>query len=184
MLEILDKNVFFTADTHYHHSNIAGPSISVWKEGFRDFDSVEQMDNILAFNINSLVKENDILFHLGDFAWGERNVEWFRELIYCKNIYLILGNHDKEIRRKNKLRSLFTEVYDFGTEVMINNVRFVLCHYSMRVWNGSHHNTSICLFGHSHGKLPGIGKSMDVGVDTNNFYPYSYDDIINKMKNI
>ena len=50
----------------------------------------------------------------------------------------------------------------------------------MRVWNASHRG-SIHLFGHSHGNLPDHGKSMDVSADTNNFYPYSIDDIIKKF---
>lgn len=35
-----------------------------------------------------------------------------------------------------------------------------------------------------YGSLKGIGKSMDVGVDTNNLYPYHLDEIIEIMKNI
>ena len=53
----------------------------------------------------------------------------------------------------------------------------------MRVWNASHRG-SIHLFGHSHGNLPDHGKSMDVSADTNNFYPYSIDDIIKKFEKI
>jgi len=58
-----------------------------------------------------------------------------------------------------------------------------LSHYSHRVWSQSHHGI-LHLYGHSHGSLPGIGKSMDVGVDTNDLYPYHLDEIIEKMKNI
>lgn len=59
----------------------------------------------------------------------------------------------------------------------------MLSHYAMRVWNKSHHQ-SIHLYGHSHGTLPGFGRSMDVGVDTNNLYPYHLDEIIDRMKNV
>jgi calcineurin-like phosphoesterase family protein len=182
-LKFTDQNIFFTADTHYHHPNIVGPSVSSWQSGFRNFDSMEQMDNTIVSNMNELISENDILFHLGDFAWGDRNVEWFRKRIHCKNIYLILGNHDKEIRRRQKLQTLFTKVFDFGVEIEINNTRIVLCHYSMKVWN-QWHNGSIHLYGHSHGKLPGVGRSKDIGMDTNNFYPYSYLQIFQEMENI
>jgi calcineurin-like phosphoesterase family protein len=30
------------------------------------------------------------------------------------------------------------------------------------------------LYGHSHGKLPPIGKSWDIGVDNNDFSPISF----------
>jgi calcineurin-like phosphoesterase family protein len=55
--------------------------------------------------------------------------------------------------------------------------KIVLSHYSHRVWNGMH-NGDWMLFGHSHGNLKEIeGKTMDVGFDTNNLKPYSYQDI-------
>ena len=57
----------------------------------------------------------------------------------------------------------------------------VLCHYCMRVWPKSHYG-SWQLFGHSHGGLPGVGKQMDVGVDTNSYYPYSLGEIKEIMK--
>ena len=58
-----------------------------------------------------------------------------------------------------------------------------MSHYSMQVWNKSHHG-SIHLFGHSHGSLKGIGRSMDVGIDTNNLYPYHLDEILYNLKDI
>ncbi|HJQ13673.1 MAG TPA: hypothetical protein VJ830_02910, partial [Anaerolineales bacterium] len=48
----------------------------------------------------------------------------------------------------------------------------VLCHYSMQVWDRSSHG-SWHLFGHSHGKLTGVGMSFDVGVDCTEFMPLS-----------
>ncbi len=54
-------------------------------------------------------------------------------------------------------------------------------HYSCRVWDKSHHG-SILLYGHSHGSLSDDGsRSMDVGVDTNNLYPYHLDEILDRM---
>lgn len=54
-------------------------------------------------------------------------------------------------------------------------------HYAHRVWPKSHHG-SLHLYGHSHGTLPDSGnRSMDVGVDTNKFRPYSLEDIVAKI---
>ncbi len=76
---------------------------------------------------------------------------------------------------------------------------FVLSHYAMRVWNKSHRG-SIMLYGHSHGTLDQmrpefanptwIGdnyfiknyRTMDVGVDTHDLYPYHLDEILDIMK--
>ena len=86
-------NIWFTSDTHFGHKNIVGPKISNWKSGYRNFDSLSQMDDELLFQINKNVQQNDILYHLGDFAF--KNVGEYRNRIVCKNIHLILGNHDK-----------------------------------------------------------------------------------------
>ena len=177
------QKVYATSDSHYNHANICGPTISKWKSGYRNFKSLDEMNNTLVNNINELVGQDDVLFHLGDFAWGERNIEWFRNRIICKNVILILGNHDKEIRKRQKFRDLFSEVHDYGFEQYIRGTLFVFNHYSMRVWNGSHRG-SIHLYGHSHNTLPPHGRSMDVGVDTNNFYPYDLDDLIVKFNKI
>ena len=61
-------------------------------------------------------------------------------------------------------------------EKKIKDVYIVVCHYAMRVWARSHYG-SFQLYGHSHGKLAPQGKQWDIGVDNNNFYPLSFDEI-------
>jgi calcineurin-like phosphoesterase family protein len=51
----------------------------------------------------------------------------------------------------------------------------------MRTWHRSHYNAWL-LYGHSHGRLPPIGKSWDVGVDNNNFTPISFEQVKDIMK--
>jgi len=61
---------------------------------------------MLVNNINKTVGENDILFCLGDWSFGNykngeniSNIRKFRDQLICKNIHLILGNHDHHIER-------------------------------------------------------------------------------------
>lgn len=68
-------NIWFTSDTHYAHTNIAGQKVSSWGSGYRGFDSVGEMNDTLIKNINDCVKENDILYHLGDW---QINGCWYR----------------------------------------------------------------------------------------------------------
>ena len=49
-------------------------------------------------------------------------------------------------------------------------------HYSHRIWNMSHYG-AYHLFGHSHGTLDDIGRSMDVGLNTHNCVLYSRKEI-------
>jgi calcineurin-like phosphoesterase family protein len=90
---------------------------------------------------------------------------------------LIVGNHDEELRDKF---TGFREIWD-SKQIMIGKQKFYLNHYAARVWPASHYG-SINLYGHSHGNLPAVGKQMDVGVDTNNYFPYSIDQIMEHFK--
>jgi len=191
-------NIYFTSDTHYSHKNICRGT-SEWDltgnhQNTRDFDTIEEMNETLVVNINSMVKENDILWHLGDWSFGGHDqIKVFRNRLNCKNIHLIFGNHDQHIEPINSIyRELFKSVQyvkQFSLKLgwektnKMGKQGFFLSHYAHRVWDKSHHG-NIHLFGHSHGTLPMFGKSMDVGVDTNNFYPYHLDEILDIMKNV
>jgi calcineurin-like phosphoesterase family protein len=186
-------NIWFTSDTHFGHTNIAGPKISNWSSGYRDFNSVHEMTMALVDGINKYVKEDDILYHLGDWSFGGvHNILQFRNYIVCKNIHLILGNHDQHIVDKeikyhdtsfNPIQ-IFSSVQDVLT-LDIGKTKIFLSHYSHRVWLGSHKGV-IHLYGHSHGSIPDYGKSMDVGVDVafkkfGEYRPFNIGDITNIM---
>lgn len=109
---VKNQNIWFTSDTHYSHSNICSAT-SKWKASnlTRKFSSLEEMNNTIINNINNKVGEDDILFHLGDWSFGGLDkIFEFRKQIKCKNIHLILGNHDHHIENK---KFLFNSA-DFG----------------------------------------------------------------------
>lgn len=197
----MQNNIWFTSDTHFHHKNIVRGTSS-WDrfeensshQDTRNFDTLEEHDETLISNFNSLVKENDILYHLGDWSFGgHQQIEIFRKKLNVKTIHLIKGNHDQHIFKSGSpYRQLFTSIQDvleFSLKIdsqksgKYGKQQFFLSHYSHQVWNQSHHGT-IHLFGHSHGSLKGIGRSMDVGVDTNNLFPYHLDEILYLMKDV
>ncbi len=160
---------FFTSDTHYGHANII-------KYCNRPFSSVQEMNDKLVENINNKVGAMDNLYHLGDFAMGgHQNVKEFRNRIKCKNIFLIIGNHDN--RKVVTEPGLFNRVYDLYEYKGANN-SIVLCHYALKVWNKSHHGY-YHLYGHSHGTLTDDleCRSFDIGVDCHNFSPLSIKEI-------
>ena len=67
-------------------------------------------------------------------------------------------------------------------EIKDTTPRIFLSHYAHKVWPKNHYDT-YHLYGHSHGSLKDdeYSLSFDVGVDTNNFYPYSLEDVRKKM---
>jgi len=161
--------MFFTADTHFSHSNII-------KYCNRPFSSALEMDETMIANWNSKVGKDDVVYHLGDFAFSliHKHVERLNG-----KIILIFGNHDKLARHNS---NLFHSVHDY-LEIKHKDTLITLCHYAFKIWNKSHFN-SWNLFGHSHGRVKGVGKQMDVGVDTNNFFPYHISEIETIMNSL
>jgi len=175
-------NIWFTSDSHYAHRNISGKKESTWKSGYRDFNSTQEMNNALVKNINDMVKEGDTLYHLGDWSFGRKdNIKTFRDSIICKNIHLVLGNHDEHIEESpEEYLDCFSSINQVYKGYIGRNY-FYLSHYSNQVWPKSHRG-SIHLFGHSHNSISPIGKSMDVGVDAHpEFRPFHINEILMKL---
>ncbi len=80
-------DTWFTSDTHFGHKNI----LEYEKEA-RPFDTIEEMNEQLIINWNSTVGKTDIVYHLGDFAFGKSNIGIAGRLNGRKR--LVLGNHD------------------------------------------------------------------------------------------
>lgn len=73
--------IFFTADTHFGDAGII-------KSCNRPFKTVEEMNKTLIDNWNSLVRKEDIVYHLGDFG----DTGFLNKL--SGNMIFIRGNHD------------------------------------------------------------------------------------------
>ncbi|MCF1193194.1 metallophosphoesterase, partial [Mangrovimonas sp. AS39] len=79
--------VWFTSDLHLGHKNIL-----VYEKEARPFETVEEMNETLISNWNNTVRTSDIVFCLGDFAFGRSNVDLAARLNGRKR--LVMGNHD------------------------------------------------------------------------------------------
>lgn len=148
---------FFTADTHFGHQLMLQ---------FRPFVSTDEMDKFIVEAWNSAVKPHDIVWHLGDFSCHDevRTKQIFDRLHGRKR--LILGNHDLhngEVR-KSLLDLAWDQPPTHYAETKQGGERIILNHYAMRTWSASVHG-SWHLYGHSHGRLPPLGRSRDCGVD-------------------
>ena len=179
-----NQTIWFTSDTHYNHRNIVS-GVSDWEntDRCRQFPTLEAHNEWLVNEINSKVKENDILFHLGDWSFGGiEQITIFREAINCKNVHLVLGNHDHHIKTKLHLQDLFSSVSRILDVIIDKKWKIVMCHFPMRVWEDSH-KASIMLFGHTHGTIDKPkdfenpawisgdfythnARTMDVGIDS------------------
>ena len=167
----MKKMIWFTSDLHLGHRAAIGMCE-------RPFENVEEMNEILIRNFNSCVKKNDIVYILGDISHRMPVLE-VNQLIGKMNGKKILckGNHDKRYAS-----TLFEGIYDF-LEIAIYGVNISLMHYPMMSWPKSHYG-ALHLHGHIHSKQDynlqqkrdGIMR-YDVGVDANEFYPVSIEQI-------
>jgi calcineurin-like phosphoesterase family protein len=165
-------STFFTADPHFgHYRDILG----------RPFND-NRMDELIIRNYRRKVNPGDEVWFLGDFALKSSEKQmayWFNAL--PGNKHFVLGNHDIP----GKIRRLrWASVHDTHM-VTVGDSRFWVSHYSHRIWPSKHHGVYHC-YGHSHGNLPGIGRSLDVGVDVreNRYSPVSSEEIIDRLKGV
>lgn len=195
-----NQKLWFTSDTHYNHSNICAATtnwaISPEDYRVRNFKNLDQMNDTLVNNINNLVGENDILIHLGDWSFGGfESIAEFRSRIICKNVHIVLGNHDHHIlNNKNNIQSLFASVHQYlflsvslpqvSRNQKVEKYDFVCMHYPIASWQNMNQGV-IHLHGHTH--LPPNhrvhkGKAMDVGVEGNGLEPISLREILKLVK--
>lgn len=162
------RNIWFTADTHFGHENIINL-------GKRPFSSVKEMDEVMIERWNERVHKDDIVWHLGDFAY--KNVIKTREYFSRLNgvVYFTWGNHDNE-NISNMLGGMCSDMADIN----VDGHRLILCHYPMRTWDGVFRG-SLHIHGHTHGTLPGTTQSLDIGVDCWDFRPVSLREIKERM---
>lgn len=79
---------WFISDTHFGHKNILE-----YEKEHRPFSTVEEMNETIIERWNSVVKQKDTIYHLGDFAFGKKNIEIASRLNGRK--HLVMGNHDQ-----------------------------------------------------------------------------------------
>lgn len=182
-----------TSDLHFGHTFIAIlrgffddviPSDITDKKAFIKANlSVEEinrrvslMDELLIENWNNKVPHNEDVYVVGDFAFPRKKpINDILKSLNGKRKILISGNHDD----KECLACDWHAIHDMKT-VKYNKKEFVLCHYPFATWNKSHYG-SYNLHGHCHGSYRDSSQQMDVGVDTNNLTPYTFDECLEKM---
>lgn len=162
------NGVWFISDTRFGHANII-------KYDDRPFNNVTEMDDFIIDGINRVVKADDTLFHLGDFAvCHRRKIAQYRARINCKNVHLLIGNHDTH----KEVRPFFLTINDILT-IKVGNQAIVLCHYPMESWPKKNYG-SWHLHGHVHGSL--AANKMLARVDlSRELLPQSFEVIRNKL---
>lgn len=150
---------FYISDTHFGHARI----LELSKRPFR---SIQEHDEVIVKRWNDVVRPDDWVYHLGDFALGidansHRVEALFKQLNGEK--FLVIGNHDVDENGElnmNLARLTWAAKPTHMLTVNDGGQRVQLCHFALRTWRADWH-----FYGHSHGNLPAFEQSRDVGVD-------------------
>ena len=180
--------IYFTADQHFGHEKIIGYLD-------RPFSSIKHMDDEIIRRHNEVVGHDDNVYILGDFTLDDFDAARSYIIRLNGNLRFLSGSHDfcwfpkdiKVMRIEDRIVRFFPPLHtmlvdreEIGMEGEFPLV-IALCHYAMRRWDRSHYD-SLHLFGHSHGRLyTPTFHSMDIGVDCNNYYPFSLDTVLDLL---
>ena len=133
------QDKFYIADWHYDHKNcIAFDN--------RPFVTVEEMNTALVDRWNSVVKQGDIVYVLGDMFWckTELAMQVLEHLNGQK--FLVRGNHDR--CNDGKFIKQFVKVSEY-MEIKDRDRDVVLCHYPIPCFK-NHFYGWYHLYGHVH----------------------------------
>lgn len=180
------SRIFIMSDPHFNHNREF-----IYKA--RGFNTIEEMNETIIANINSVVDANDELYILGDVCLGGGGSEVLaknKALIERLNgrIHIILGNHDtpQRIAMYTNCKNVYS-ANEYATMLHYNGYHFYLSHFPTITGNLEKESLKKCtlnLFGHTH-QTTNFYQDMPfmyhVGVDSHNCYPVLLDDIIEEM---
>lgn len=162
-------SIFFIADTHFGDENIL-------RYENRTFENVAEMNRVMIENWNNLVKEDDVVYVLGDFGANGQEVSVLSRLNGVK--YLVKGNHDEKPNDYYRDAG-FKEVYDHP--IIIENF-WILSHEPLYVNSNMPYAN---LFGHVHNSplfKTYSNQHYCVSVERIDYMPISFESIAAKIK--
>ena len=178
------SDIWITSDSHFGHSKpfLYEP---------RGFKNIEEHDEAIIQNWNSLVKPDDIVYHLGDVMLNddEHGLKCLQRL--NGHIHLIRGNHDTDNRLLKYTECWNVElVCNWATVIKSGKQSIYLSHYPTITSNYDIDKPlkvrviSVC--GHSHTKDPFAdwdkGLIFHCELDTNNCKPWNLEDILKAIR--
>ncbi len=159
--------VFFIGDTHFGHEGALR-----WAKESRPFNDVVEMNLAIVDRWNSVVRQRDVVYHLGDVAFGgPDNLKWMALCNGHKS--LILGNHDHY--PINEYLRFFDRVFGVWPYK-----EFVLSHVPLHE-KDMEFRWKYNIHGHIHNGDPRGDKYINVNADVVNLTPVSIEEIRSKI---
>ena len=164
---------YLLADLHLGHKNVLRHDKRPWVD-------IAAHDAAMRAECARLGRKNRTLWLLGDIASRTSDLEAFLDEVedHWGKIILIRGNHDDKVAWRQ--REWFDEAHESRYVRLTPDIKMYLSHYAHRTWRNSHHG-AYHFHGHSHGALPRLGRSMDVGAPCVGYRPICLTECIEQL---
>lgn len=176
------SEIWLTSDTHFCHT-----AEFLWKP--RGFTSAEEMNEAIIERWNSIVKPDDMVFHLGDMMLSdtEKGFECMKRL--NGYISVVWGNHDTNPRKELVYYSAILPL-GYAHQFQHKKITCYLSHYPSLTanWDSKHFSQHVINFhGHTHQKTnwlyPNNPFMYHVGMDSHDCYPVHIETAIADIRN-
>ena len=163
------RNVFFISDTHFGHRNILNFVKTSNGLPLRPFSTIEEMNEKIVGNWNSVVHKNDRIYHLGDICLSRSNLP-ILERLHGRKV-LIKGNHDN-----SKIEEYLKYFDDIRGSHIFNN--YIMTHIPVHPCQKVRFSGNI--HGHLHDNIIDDPWYINVSVENINYTPISSDILFKK----
>lgn len=167
---------YYIADTHFGHEN----AIAFDK---RPFENVHEMDMMMIQQWNSVVKDNDDVYILGDFCFKSvKQPMWYIKQLKGRK-HLIIGNHDQKLLKDEVAMK---DIVSVEKMTYVNDGKYtcVLCHFPLAEWN-HYYKGAWHIYGHIHNRrdkayefMKTQEKALNAGCMINGYTPVTIEQLI------
>lgn len=160
------RNIWVVSDTHFGHENII-------KYCDRPFNNANEMNEVLIQNWNSVVDDQDIVYHLGDVGMGQKAADLNELLKRLKGRKrLLLGNHDDGESPVLKLNFQKIRLWRMFSEFGI-----LLTHVPVHEGTLNPKKCPVNVHGHTHTTIINDKRYKNVCVENTNYTPVNIEEL-------
>lgn len=124
----LNENILLVSDLHVNHKKLC-TSYEEHFERTRKYQTIEEMNNDIVKQWNSVVSPNDTVIFLGDFTLGtpgskllEVFSDYYTNKLNFKHMYMIRGNHDYALFKKiYPIKDMFPNITLVKDYILLNH---------------------------------------------------------------
>lgn len=161
---------WFIGDTHFGHANLL-----TFDNNTRVFESIDEHDEAIVDNWNSVVDDDDRVFHLGDVAFASKY--HYLKRLNGRKIVVVLGNHDYYSKIKDIIedeRFVVCGSFVYRREYLLTHIPAHPCQLEHRFKGNIH--------GHMHTHTIPDRRYVNVSCEQVNMTPIDFEEVKRRME--